>query len=702
MNFLNQALLFGIFAVSIPIVIHLLNRRRFRKVPWAAMRFLVVSVEQNQRRMKLEDLILLLLRCAIVALLAFAVARPVVEGLQGIPGSKVAAAIVIDNSASMGTVEGGGTRLDLARASAKAVVERMPAGSSVAISTPFRPDEPTTEQALALRRVAEVSQTDRHADLLTALERAARALEGQAAAEKEIFLITDGHAEEWSAFAALEEKMREISAGTKLHLVLVGTPATSNLGITRLVPAGSLPAVDQPFRIDVDVTNHGVTPAFEVPVRLLVDGQPGGEPWVIDEVQPGRSESATLYATLPSAGYHRITVALESDLVPFDDQRTVVMQVVDHVRVLLVDGEPGSEPRESETFFLRHALAPVPEEARAAYPVKPVVISASQLAGENLADYHAVVLANVADLPLAIADRLTRYVDEGGGLIVFPGENVRTEFYNTMLHAKHRLLPAVLVSHQPADATASRFLEPTETNPLGLDSEMLASASFRQSYRLELPPAQSSAHRLVLRYDDGTPALVESEFGLGKVFLFTSTADTAWNNFAVRPAFVPFVNRLLGGIVQHRETNLNIEAGETLRHRLGAVLAGKEATVYEVADPEALGRLTTVEQRAGGSVLEFGATDRAGAYQATIEGHPTPVVFAARPSARESTLDFIGTEQVNRISESATVIRWNANSTGADFGESHQGSELWLPLLFLVIALVAVEMALAQWFSRSK
>jgi hypothetical protein len=245
-------------------------------------------------------------------------------------------------------------------------------------------------------------------------------------------------------------------------------------------------------------------------------------------------------------------------------------------------------------------------------------------------------------------------------------------------------------------------LEPTETNPLGLDSEMLASASFRQSYRLELPPAQSSAHRLVLRYDDGTPALVESEFGLGKVFLFTSTADTAWNNFAVRPAFVPFVNRLLGGIVQHRETNLNIEAGETLRHRLGAVLAGKEATVYEVADPEALGRLTTVEQRAGGSVLEFGATDRAGAYQATIEGHPTPVVFAARPSARESTLDFIGTEQVNRISESATVIRWNANSTGADFGESHQGSELWLPLLFLVIALVAVEMALAQWFSRSK
>ena len=80
MNFLNQALLWGLAAVSLPVVIHLLNRRRFRKVPWAAMRFLKVSVEQNQRRMKLEDWILLLVRCAMIALLAFLMARPVMEG----------------------------------------------------------------------------------------------------------------------------------------------------------------------------------------------------------------------------------------------------------------------------------------------------------------------------------------------------------------------------------------------------------------------------------------------------------------------------------------------------------------------------------------------------------------------------------------------------------------------------------------------
>ena len=91
MTFLNPALLLGLFAVAVPIIIHLLNRRRFRRVPWAAMRFLKVSVEQNQRRMKIEDFILLLLRCAMVALLALALARPVVEALRGaLPGSQVA------------------------------------------------------------------------------------------------------------------------------------------------------------------------------------------------------------------------------------------------------------------------------------------------------------------------------------------------------------------------------------------------------------------------------------------------------------------------------------------------------------------------------------------------------------------------------------------------------------------------------------
>src|SRR6185436_14676123 len=78
MGFLNPLLLFGLAAVSVPIIIHLLNRRKFQRIVWAATRFIQTSVEKNQKRMRLEDMILLALRCLLLALLALALARPAI------------------------------------------------------------------------------------------------------------------------------------------------------------------------------------------------------------------------------------------------------------------------------------------------------------------------------------------------------------------------------------------------------------------------------------------------------------------------------------------------------------------------------------------------------------------------------------------------------------------------------------------------
>ena len=92
MSFLNPALLMGAFALAIPIIVHLLNRRRFKRIKWAAMRFLEVSLERNQRRMKVEDWILLLLRLAIVALIVLALSRPASSWIKSTGlGSTVAA-----------------------------------------------------------------------------------------------------------------------------------------------------------------------------------------------------------------------------------------------------------------------------------------------------------------------------------------------------------------------------------------------------------------------------------------------------------------------------------------------------------------------------------------------------------------------------------------------------------------------------------
>src|ERR1044071_712831 len=135
MAFLNPLLLFGLAAVSVPIIIHLLNRRKFRKVVWAAMRFLKTSVEQNQRRMRIEDMILLALRCLLLALLALALARPAFKSASSdvFGQSKVTGVIVLDNSYSMGVSDGTKTRFDKAREAALQAVDSMPSGSATAV-----------------------------------------------------------------------------------------------------------------------------------------------------------------------------------------------------------------------------------------------------------------------------------------------------------------------------------------------------------------------------------------------------------------------------------------------------------------------------------------------------------------------------------------------------------------------------------------
>src|SRR5438874_11731540 len=135
MSFLNPIMLAGLAAISVPIIIHLLNRRKFQKVVWAAMRFLKISVEQNQRRMRIEDLILLAVRCLLLALLALALARPALlsNTSDRLGQSKATAIILLDNSYSMGVSDGAQTRFDKARRAGGQVLDSLPAGSAAAV-----------------------------------------------------------------------------------------------------------------------------------------------------------------------------------------------------------------------------------------------------------------------------------------------------------------------------------------------------------------------------------------------------------------------------------------------------------------------------------------------------------------------------------------------------------------------------------------
>src|SRR4051812_16682033 len=217
MSFLNPIMLFGLAAVSVPIIIHLLNRRKFQKVVWAAMKFLQISVEQNQRRMRVEDMILLALRCLLLALLALALARPAFLSQKSdvFGQSKVTAVVILDNSYSMGVSDGTMTRFEKAREAALQALDAMPIGSAAALllasdTVDATIPEPTYDMNLARKAVREAPLTERGTDLFPAIEQAIKTLNERLALRKEIYLITDGQATGWRQLAEIQSALERV------------------------------------------------------------------------------------------------------------------------------------------------------------------------------------------------------------------------------------------------------------------------------------------------------------------------------------------------------------------------------------------------------------------------------------------------------------------------------------------------------------
>jgi SAM-dependent methyltransferase len=733
MGFLNPLLLFGLAAVSVPIIIHLLNRRKFQKVVWAAMRFIQTSVERNQRRMRVEDMILLALRCLLLALLAFALARPAFKnaGSDLFGESKVTDVVILDNSQSMGMSDGTMTRFEKARKAAEQALATMPAGSATAVL--LASDivngvipEPTFDFNLARKAIREAPLTDRATDLLPVVQRALDTLKQRIGVRKELYLITDGQLAGWKQMGEIEKLLENSQRDVRSHIVLVSEHEERNLAVTDLRNASGLTPINQPIRFEARVSNLGREEVRNMRVSLSADNEPPSDEFTIDSLPPGGSKSVSLFAKLRTEGFHSIVARIPEDRLSADDKRTLAVRAIKEVRVLLVDGDPGEEPRDSETFFLRHALIPVPPSEQPNYFIKVVRLTAPEIASARLDDFDAVVLANVADFSDAVAKNMEQFVRRGGGLVFFSGGRINPAFYNEQLSAKYHLLPATVgPARGNAEQDAEYFTLQDRDLAHGIvsiwndpNAGTLSSVRFYRAHDL-IPVAykqpapneksksaqfdEAGAPQTVVKFSHGTPAIIEHTYGLGRIVMFASTADTAWNDLPVRPAFVPLIHRMLGALVQRQDEGLNVRVGQKFVRRVASELLDKEARVFKPRQTDALLEQRRIEMVNGWPMLQYDQTDLSGMYEIAIGENRGAVRFAAQSDAAESSLDELSGEQKKLLSTVAHVVDWAPNVSLKDqVQRERNGAEFWLPIVIIAMLIAGAETFLGQWFSRAK
>jgi hypothetical protein len=749
MSFLNPILLAGLSAIAVPIIIHLLNRRRFQKVVWAAMRFVQASIEKNQKRMRIEDMILLALRCLLLALLALALARPAIlsEATDLFGQSKVTAVVILDQSRSMGMSDGTATRFDKARQAAEQALDSMPSGSAAALF--LASDivhavipEPTYDLNLTRKVLRDATVTDRATDLFPALQKALDTLQGRLALRREIYLITDGQAAGWKQLTEIQRALERARTDIKTHIVLVNEHEEKNLGVSELRLAGGLSPVGQPLRFEARVSNYGKEEARNIRVGLSVDGDPPSDEFTIDSLPAGSGKSVTLFAKLRTEGFHGLSARIPEDRMAADDQHGVAVRAVREVKVLLVDGEPGAEPRESEVFFLKNALVPVSPELAADYFIKVSVVTGAELGQARWDDFDAVALANVPDLGESTVHSLENYLRRGGGLLVFPGSRVNVNFYNERLVRRAKILPAewgeargqpqqeeqfvtlqekdyehsvVSLWNDPGSGrlASARFFtrlemkyapgEKRSATPVTPTTSSPAGSGTAQSQGSSPTPQEAGPPRVIVKYADGTPAVMERTWGLGRVVQFSSTADTAWNDLPVRPAFVPFIHRIVGAVVGRQDEGLNIRVGDKFSRRVPNDYLDQDANFLKPRRSGVTRDLQRVELVNGWPTLQFLDTDQAGLYQTAVGEPPLQIKFSAHADPGESSLDELSPAQLGTLKDVASVMTWTPGLSLRGLVEKGRtGVEFWLPILVLCLVLAGTETFLGQWFSRTK
>jgi Mg-chelatase subunit ChlD len=587
----------GALLVSIPIIIHLLNRRRYRTVEWAAMEFLLRALRKNRRRIRFEQWLLLAVRCAVLLLLGLALARPM--GCEDTTLASLAArraglhVFVIDNSYSMAYEADrpdAKTNLDQAKLIAKRLIDRLHAGGeSIAIVTAARPATaiiatPAYDLEAARSAIDRIEQSYSDTDIPGALQLALKIGQDESRQpNKYLYLLTDATRSAWDVPAqaqAMQAAGRELAGMYRIMHFNLSRPSQWNAAVVEVKPASNL--LRRGYANDLTATVHGYGATREGLLQWRLDDQvlSGSQ-----NVQPQPDSAPITQGNLQiqRGGLHVVSVTFTGDdRLKLDDTRNRVVDVASELKVLLVEGERGMGALAGSGAFLMQALAPGADEPaangsqgkRSSY-LAPELVSDLELGNKVLSDYRAVILAGVGNITPHQADQLKRFVESGGTLMMFMGEPVNGDNYNATLLPRG-LLPGPLVKRVSATGNQEPFS--FDFKPNGNVHELLNKFKNMPATGLDkvsiftywqIEPRDPRA-KVVLQYvphdkQQADPAVIVQDSGAGHVLVISTSAYVDWSTLPAKLNFAPLVHELLSGTMSSGDSWMNLNVGDELR-----------------------------------------------------------------------------------------------------------------------------------------
>lgn len=560
-TFLNP-LLWGLWIVAVPVIIHLINMLRHKRVKWAAMEFLLASQKKHSTWIRLKELLLLLLRMAAIAAIVMIVARPKLDGSLGKRLGDVTTnhIVLLDDSFSMSDRFAERSVFDEAKAAVSRIAAVALDESSAQTFTLLRTSRSSADgakpdifeelvnsdfvfkdqQNRKLDRVLEqLSPSDSAVGPEAALKALSTLLKSKESEERIIYVVSDFRAKDWRNSSEVRSLLAEFEKkSVQIYFVRCTDAERPNLAVTSLAPQSGTVAAGIHFFMQVEVKNFGNATVEKTPVEVRSDGAAGGVVF-LEPIPPGKTVRATIPVFFSDPGEHLVAVSLPNDSVEVDNRRYAALQLPAEMPVLLIDGEPNSPDAA--------AIASVftsPGSTRSGIAPRRQPPAFLNDAEKNpLSGFRSIYLVNVPKLDAAAVRNLEDFVRAGGGLTFVVGDKVAASFYNESLYRDGEgLFPAPLDSEKPLfrdrEAKASDVVassHPIFKRVADIPNSMLYEWTIdkyfgvRDDWTAEV--AAKSLASTIIKLRNGAPLAIEKPLGKGRVVAFLTKPSKPWSDW---------------------------------------------------------------------------------------------------------------------------------------------------------------------------
>lgn len=680
-NFLNSTILFAAAAALIPLLIHLFSKRKVKIIEFSSVRHLKAMQKKQVRRLKIKQLLLLLLRMLFILCVVLAFARPTTESGSLGSHASVSAVILFDNSASMNRFVSDGNLYDLAKKRTGDLINGFTEGDELYLlpltASGSQSAASGGSPAYALELLESIACSEESADLPGRYQNALDILSNTQHVNKELYLITDRQRNN------LSDELPEIPEEVQVYIVDLPLDPVENYGITSVDFGGQMILPGHDFNLSAMIQNYSSDASDDLIASLYLDGNRVAQTSVA--VPSGGESAVTFTRSVSRTGSHVGYVELSDDKFLGDNRFYFSFTIPEQFNVLVIDGDNTGE-------LIKLALSPS-TEINQYWSVKTT--TPEQLSGVRFWEYDVILLTGAPVLTDSYMQRLRSYLQRGKALMMTYSPFTDTVNFNQQYAELSGVVIDESARKQVARAGYFSFKSYDNSHPIfsifSFKDNQLPEIKF---YTLPKTHLLETATNL-LTFTGERPGLVENSYQGGRVLTFTAPLLPQYTEFPATAFFVPFISRTVEYLAADlSEYNTSSYCGQSVTRtinedidmRLPLMLTYPDGSTMSIVPQEKQGQLTATVDN----------LTQTGLYSLSVAGH-TLDRFAVNLPLLEGDLDPLDTDNF-----ASTVPTEDPNilSSGTDIAtvlaEFRFGRELWTLFLWIAVACLILEMLLSR------